>query len=101
MVDYLKPPSKPVEVTPQLIDQINGWRPRSIVPAGLAPFLTSPDEEPGDLTCLRMADVIARAVSSTGCITRDDLVAAGFTVVEIEQHFTEAKRRARVAEMTV
>lgn len=101
MVDYLKPTPPEPEVTPQLLDQINGWRKRAIVPAGLAPFMTTPDEEPSDLTCLRMADAIARAVSSTGCITRDDLQAAGFTVAEIEQHFTEAKRRARVSEMTV
>ena len=48
-----------------------------------------------------MADVIARAVSATGCITRDDLTANGFTDTEIAEHFTEAKRIARVAEMAV
>lgn len=104
MVDYLPAPKKPepeTEMTPRLIEQIMGYTSRTIVPAGLAPFLTKPDPEPEELTCARMAAEIARAVSSMGCITRDDLVGAGFTIAEIEEHFTEAKRRARVAEMAV
>lgn len=102
MVDYLKPPVAPIKVTPRLLEQLTGYTPKVIIPAGLAPYMLSPNEEPPELTCLRMADAIARAVSGvTGCITRDDLLGAGFTIAEIEQHFTEAKRRARVAEMAV
>lgn len=101
MVDYLAPPSKPINVTHRLLEQISGYTPKAIIPGGLAPFMTSPDAEPADITCARMADAIARAVSSTGCITRDDLLAAGFTIAEMEEHFTEAKRRARVAEMAI
>ena len=102
MVDYLKPPVPPIKMTPRLLDQIAGYTPKVIIPAGLAPYMLAPDEELPELTCLRMADAIARAVSGvTGCITRDDLLAAGFTGAEIEEHFTEAKRRARVAEMAV
>jgi len=104
MVDYLPAPKKPEPETPvtrRLLEQISGYTSKPIVHAGLAPFLTTPDPEPGEITCARMAAEIARAVSSMGCITRDDLLGAGFTIAEIEEHFTEAKRRARVAEMTV
>lgn len=101
MVDYLKPPPEPVTVTPQLLDQISGWRKPAIVPAGLAPFMKLPDPEPRTLVRARMAAEIARAVSSYGCVTLENLTAAGFTDQEIAEHFTEAKRIARVAEMTV
>lgn len=100
MVEYLKPPEKPVALTQQLQDQLMGWRAKPCN-AGLGEFLTKPDPEPGDLVCARMADTIHRTVSSTGSISRDELIAAGFTVAEIEEHFTEAKLRARVAGMAI
>lgn len=73
--------------------------PPPIVHAGLAPFLRLPNPEPRTLTRARMAAEIARAVSATGCITRQDFESAGFTGAEIEAHFTAAKRIARVARM--
>lgn len=98
MVDYLKPPARH---TAHLIDQIAGSIVRPIVPAGLAPFMKLPDPEPRTILRARMAELIARRVSATGCVTIDDLKGGGFTVAEIEEHFTEAKRIARVADMAV
>lgn len=72
---------------------------RPIIPAGLAPFLTLPGPEPRTLTRARMAAEIARAVSSNGCVTEDDL--RGFTREEIADLFTEARRISGVAEMIV
>ena len=101
MVDYLPAPKR-VATDRRLAEQVLGFaQERPIVPAGLAPFMKLPDAEPRTITRARMADVIARAVSATGCITRDDLTANGFTDTEIAEHFTEAKRIARVAEMAV
>ncbi|MBX9944919.1 MAG: hypothetical protein K2Y40_12625 [Reyranella sp.] len=101
MVEYLKP-TLPVAATPRLLEQIRGHAlERPIVPAGLAPFMRLPDPEPRTLRRARMAAEIARAVSSNGCVTRDDLTAAGFTDAEIAEHFTEAKRIARVAGMAI
>ena len=79
--------------------QIMGTVARPIVPAGLAPFMTLPPAEPRTLVRARMAAEIARAFSAEGCVTRQGLEAAGFTVAEIETHFTDARRIARVDRM--
>ena len=103
MVDYLKPPAKPLPapIDGHLLDQIRGSVVRPIVPAGLSPFMRLPDPEPRTIVRARMAELIARVYSATGCVTRDDLLGAGFTAAEIEEHFTAAKRIARVADMQV
>lgn len=99
MVDYLKPPVKPIDG--HHLDQLTGSIVKPIVPAGLAPFMKLPDAEPRTIVRARMADLIARTVSANGCVTIEDLRGGGFTVAEIEEHFTEAKRIARVADMAV
>lgn len=99
MVDYLKPPPKPIDG--HLLDQVTGSVVRPIVPAGLAPYMKLPDAEPRTMLRARMAELIARVYSATGSVTIDDLKGGGFTVAEIEEHFTEAKRIARVADMAV
>jgi len=103
MVVYLKPPPKPpsTPIDGHLLDQVTGSVVRPIVPAGLAPFMKLPDPEPRTLVRARMAELIARTVAATGCITIDDLKGGGFTAQEIEEHFTAAKRIARVAAMAV
>lgn len=72
---------------------------RPIVPSGLASFQYLPPPEPRTATRARMAAEIVRAVAATGCVTHDDLMAAGFTGAEITQLFTEARRIAGVERM--
>lgn len=78
---------------------INGI-PRPVIPSGLAHLLHLPgDPEPRTLTRARMAAEIERCVSAHGCVTRENLEAAGFTGAEIAELFTEARRIARVERM--
>lgn len=72
---------------------------RPIVPSGLASFQHLPPPEPRTATRARMAAEIVRAVAATGCVTHDDLSAAGFTGAEIAQLFNEARRIAGVERM--
>lgn len=74
---------------------------RPTLPAGLSVFSRLPPPEPPRHVRTRMADAIARAVAASGCVTYDDLVAAGFTGEEITAHFTDARRAARVERMAV
>lgn len=69
------------------------------VRSALAPFMLLPKPEPRRDIRTRMASVIAEAVSGFGCVTRQNLEDAGFTAREISEHFTGARRAARVAEM--
>lgn len=85
----------------RFIDQIRGYTaPRPLLPAGLAPFRTLPPAESPMHTRTRMAAAIAEAVAANGNVTREELLARGFTVEEIATHFTEAKRAARVERMS-
>lgn len=70
---------------------------RPTIASALAPFMTLPKPEPRTQTRARMAAEIARAMSSQGCVTRDDL--AGFTEAEITELFTEARRISGVSAM--
>ena len=72
---------------------------RPVVPSGLAAFQHLPPPEPRTATRARMAAEIVRAVAATGCVTRDDLLAAGFTTAEIAELFTEARRISGVERM--
>ena len=84
----------------RFIDQLRGHTlPPVRLPAGLAPYRTLPPAEPPMHTRTRMAAAIAAAVAATGCVTRDDLLARGFTGEEIATHFTAARRAARVVDM--
>ena len=67
--------------------------------SGLAPYMTLPPPEAERLVRARMAELIAARVAATNCITRDELLGAGFTEAEIVKHFHAAKRIARVTEM--
>jgi hypothetical protein len=49
----------------------------------------------------RMAAEIVRAMSAIGCVTREDLESAGFTGVEISDHFVAARRAARAERMVI
>lgn len=99
MVDYLKPPPRQAEMTPQLHDQLFGWRQPPIVHGLLAPYMHLPAPDKKTVTRARMASVIERAYSANGCVTDQDL--AEFTADEIREHLTDAKRIARVSEMAV
>lgn len=74
-------------------------RPR--LPSGIALFSRLPAAEPPTHVRTRMAATIAERVAASGNVTHDDLVAAGFTGEEIAQHFTDARRAARVDRMVV
>ncbi|MDP2332428.1 MAG: hypothetical protein Q8M19_17200 [Reyranella sp.] len=80
---------------------LDGTARRPGLQSGLAPYMRLPAAEAKRITRARMADVIQRTVAAAGCITRDDLTANGFTDAEIAEHFTEAKRISRAAEMAV
>lgn len=82
-------------------EQIAGIPLQPVVPSGLAPFLHLPPPEPATLTRARLAKTLQDLVAANGLVTRDDLVAAGFTPAEIERHFGEAKRIAGLARMAV
>lgn len=74
---------------------------RPIVPAGLAVYAMLPPPERLTNLRTRMAAEIARAMSANGNVTHDDLIAAGFSGAEIAEHFTAARRAARVDRMVV
>lgn len=80
---------------------LDGTAHRLKIMSGLQQFMKLPPAEARLRVRARMADLIASRVSAAGCVTREDLIAGGFTPQEIEEHFTEAKRAARVAGMAV
>lgn len=80
---------------------LDGTANRLGIKSGLQQFMTLPPAEAKQRIRARMADLIASRVSASGCVTRDDLIGGGFTPQEIDEHFTEAKRAARVAGMAV
>lgn len=53
----------------------------------------APPKEPVAKLRRRMADLITRCVTSSGSISRDDLL-ANFDAAEVEEHFTAARRLA-------
>src|SRR5262245_49464146 len=65
------------------------------------PFDRLPRREARRRTRARMAAEIARAMSAMGCVTREDLESAGFTGVEIAEHFVAARRAARAERMVL
>lgn len=69
------------------------------VASALAPFLKLPPPEPRTSKRTRMAEVINKCVGAWGCVTRDDLEAAGFSGAEIADLFREALRASGVARM--
>lgn len=99
MVDFLKPPEKPVEMTPQLLDQITGWRAPTIVHAGLAPYMHLPSVDPKTIIRARMAEAMARAMAANNCVTEQDL--ATFSADDIREHRDAALRIAGVAGMAI
>lgn len=58
-----------------------------------------PEAEAPDQTCTRMAAEIARAVSTSGCVTERDLERMGFSRLEIDAHFREALRQSQAIAM--
>lgn len=72
---------------------------RLVLPALLAPFMHLPAPEARTLTRARLAATIASLVAANGNVTRDELLAAGFDEAEIAEHFTQARRIARVERM--
>lgn len=90
----------------RFLDQLNGHPlPKVRLPdlhkGGLAPFRTLPPAEPPMHTRTRLAAAIAEAVAANGHVTRDELLARGFTGEEIATHFSAAKRAARVERMSL
>lgn len=81
--------------------QLTGNVSRPMIPAGLAPFLHLPPEEPRTLTRARMAAAMAQIFPANGRVTDDDLVACGFTRAQIAELSAEALRISRVAEMVI
>lgn len=63
------------------------------------PRLPVAPEPPAALVRRRMADVMTRAVSFAGNVTRDDLRAAGFTEMQIDAHAAAAQRLAGLDRM--
>ena len=80
---------------------LDGTAHRLKITSGLQRFMTLPEAETKRRVRARMADLVASRVSAVGCVTREDLVAGGFTQREIDEHFTDAKRAARVAGMVI
>ena len=80
---------------------LDGTAHRLRIMSGLQQFMTLPEAESKRRVRARMAQLIAQTVAGTGCITREDLIAGGFSSEEIAEHFTEAKRAARVAGMAI
>ena len=99
MVDDPKPAPTQLTFTPQLLEQLTGWRQPPIVPAGLAPYMHLPAPDRKTLIRARMAAVIERAMTSNNCVTERDL--AEFDAREIREHLAAARRIARVSEMAV
>ena len=97
-IDFGEPPTKARVV--HFIGQLTGNVSRSLVPSGLSHLLhLPPTVEARTIKRARMAAEIERCVSSLGCVTRENLEAAGFDDVEIADLFTEARRIARVERM--
>lgn len=67
--------------------------------SGLAPFMHLPAPEARTLVRARLASTIASLVAANGNVTRDELLAAGFDEAELAEHFTQARRIARVERM--
>jgi hypothetical protein len=65
----------------------------------LVPFLTLPRAEHPRVTRARMAQFLQHRFAFAQQITREDIEAAGFTPAEIDRHFNEAKRIARLPAM--
>lgn len=61
----------------------------------------APPPESGRRLQQRMADLIVRRVSAAGNVTRDELLAGGFTAGEIERHYPQALRRSGVARLGI
>ena len=80
---------------------LDGTANRLGIKSGLQQFMTLPPAEAKLRVRARMAQLIAQTYAGTGCVTRDDLRAGGFSDDEIAEHFTEAKRAARVAGMVI
>ena len=80
---------------------LDGTAHRLKIKSGLQQFMTLPEAETKRRVRARMADLIVRRVSAADCVTRDDLIAGGFTQEEIDEHFTAARRAARVVGMAV
>jgi hypothetical protein len=59
----------------------------------------APPPESGRRLQKRMADLIVRRVSAAGNVSRDELLAGGFTAEEIEQHYPQALRRSGVTRL--
>lgn len=67
----------------------------------LLAFTKLPKVERPVVTRARMAEFLQRRFAFTQQITREDLEQGGFTAAEIERHFHEAKRIARLPAMEV
>lgn len=80
---------------------LDGTAHRLKLTSGLQLFMKLPEAETKRRVRARMADLIASRVSAAGCVTREELIGGGFTEREIDEHFTEASRAARVAGMAV
>ncbi len=80
---------------------VDGSIHRPGVRTALAPYMKLPKPEPQTSLRARMAMLIANRVSADGNVTLDDLTSAGFTKAQIDEHFPNAARAARVAEMAV
>ena len=92
-------PAKAVAFANGLI--LDGTAHRLRIMSGLQQFMTLPEAESKRRVRARMAQLIAQTVAGTGCITREDLIAGGFSSEEISEHFTEARRAARVSRMAI
>lgn len=80
---------------------LDGTAHRLKMMSGLQQFMTLPPAEAKQRVRARMAQLISQTYAGTGCVTRDDLRAGGFSQEEIAEHFEEAKRAARVAGMVI
>ena len=66
---------------------------------GLMAFLKLPRPEHPRVTRARMAEFLQHRFAFAQQITREDIEAGGFSGDEIDRHFTEAKRIARLPQM--
>lgn len=80
---------------------LDGTAHRLGIKSGLQQFMTLPPAEAKHRVRARMAQLISQTYAGTGCVTRGDLKAGGFSDQEIDEHFEEAKRAARVAGMVI
>jgi len=65
----------------------------------LRPFRKVPRADPPEGVRARMAEFLQHRYAAAGQITRDDLVAAGFTAPDIDRHFPDALTIARLPQM--